>query len=187
MRPTISSAASDRDLADALLSRGDEPAFRVLYRRHTPALYQIALRIVGGCEADAEDVVQETWIRATTRLSGFRWESSLRTWLIGIGINLSREVLRRRKRRPTMEWTEAIEPALPPSRDGDRVDLERAITGLPAGCRMVFVLHDIEGYTHEEIGRRLKIAAGTSKSQLFEARRAMRARLERTKEMPHVR
>lgn len=186
MRPTASTTADDRALADAVMLRGDERAFRELYRRHTPALYQLALRIVGGSEADAQDVIQEAWIRATTRFGQFRWESSLRTWLSGITINLSREVLRRRARRPTTALDDAPEPSVAPLRVGDRVDLERAIASLPPGSRMVLVLHDIEGYTHEEIARRLKVTAGTSKSQLFAARRALRARLNQRESVPNA-
>src|SRR4030095_9853608 len=137
MRPTPSSPADDRMLAEAVFERGDEAAFRELYRRHTPALYQLALRMLGGAEADAQDVIQETWIRAVTKLAGFRWESSFRTWLIGIGLNMTREVLRRRGRRPTIELDEVHEPVARPSRDGDRVDLERAIANLPGGRRAV--------------------------------------------------
>ena len=187
MRPMPDPSADDRDLATALMEGGDEAAFRILYRRHTPALYQIVLRMLGGSEADAEDAVQDTWIRATTRLTSFRWESSFRTWLVGIGLNRAREVLRRRGRRPTTELDEANGHHAPPVRDGDRLDLERAIACLPDGSRAVLVLHDIEGFTHEEIGRRLKIAAGTSKSQLFAARRALRARLHTGEELPHAR
>ena len=187
MRPTPIAPADDRMLAEAVLRDGEEPAFRELYRRHTPALYQLALRMLGGSEADAQDVIQETWVRATTRLGGFRWESSFRTWLIGIGLNRARELLRRRSRRPTVELDELTLPHAPASRDGDRVDLERAIAGLPDGSRAVLVLHDIEGFTHEEIGRQLGIATGTSKSQLFQARRALRARLGTGQETPHAR
>ena len=186
MRPTANSPAEDRVLAEALLSRGDERAFRELYRRHTPALYQLALRVVGGNDADAQDVIQDTWVRATAKLDGFRWESSLRTWLTGIALNLSREVLRRRARRPTIELTELNEPVARPPRLGDRMDLERAIAALPPGSRMILVLHDIEGYTHEEIVRRLRISTGTSKSQLFAARRSLRARLTKAEELPHA-
>src|SRR6476661_9891924 len=74
-------SADDRSLADAVAGTGDERAFRELYRRHTPALYQLVLRMLGGVASDAEDVVQETWIRAVRQLSKFRWESSLRTWI----------------------------------------------------------------------------------------------------------
>ena len=187
MRPTPIAPADDRMLADAVLQGGEELAFRELYRRHTPALYQLALRMLGGSEADAQDVVQETWIRVTLKLGSFRWESSFRTWLIGIGLNMTREVLRRRGRRPTVELDETHEPVARPTRDGDRVDLERAIEKLPDGSRTVLVLHDIQGFTHEEIGRQLGIAAGTSKSQLFQARRALRARLGWRQETPHAR
>jgi RNA polymerase sigma-70 factor (ECF subfamily) len=186
MRPTASLAADDRALAEALLLRGEESAFRELYRRHTPALYQLALRILGGSDADAQDVIQETWVRAATKMGQFRWESSLRTWLSGIAINLSREVLRRRARRPTIDLEDAPEPSVQPVRVGDRVDLERAIGALPPGSRMVLILHDIEGYTHEEIGARLRISVGTSKSQLFAARRALRARLSSPERIPHA-
>ena len=186
MRPTASSPTDDRALAEALLLRGEERAFRELYRRHTPALYPVVLRMLGGHEADAQDVLQETWVRASLKLSSFRWESSLRTWLTGIALNRARELLRRRSRRPTSELDGVPEPAVPPSRDGDRIDLERAIATLPDGSRTVLVLHDIEGFTHEEIGRHLKISAGTSKSQLFAARRALRARLQRRQELPYA-
>ena len=96
-------SADDRSLADAVAGAGDERAFRELYRRHTPALYQLVLRMLGGVASDAEDVVQETWIRAVRQLSKFRWESSLRTWVTAIGLNLAREVLRKRARSRTEE------------------------------------------------------------------------------------
>ncbi len=186
MRPTATLTADDRALAEALLSRGEERAFRELYRRHTPAMYQVVLRLLGGSEPDAQDVVQETWVRASLKLGDFRWESSLRTWLTGIAINRARELLRKRSRRPLVLLEEVPEPAVPPPPHLDRVDLERAIASLPDGSRMVLVLHDIEGFTHEEIGHRLGISPGTSKSQLFAARRALRARLTRRQESPHA-
>jgi RNA polymerase sigma-70 factor (ECF subfamily) len=186
MRPTANPPADDRALAEALLSHGEERAFRELYRRHTPALYQVTLRLLGGSEADAQDVVQETWVRASLKLDGFRWESSLRTWLTGIAINRARELLRRRSRRPTVGLDAVPEPSAPPPPQLLRMDLERAIATLPDGSRMVLVLHDIEGFTHEEIGHRLGISPGTSKSQLFAARRALRTRLTRSQELPHA-
>jgi len=171
-------SADDRSLADAVAGTGDERAFRELYRRHTPALYQLVLRMLGGVAADAEDVVQETWIRAVRQLSKFRWESSLRTWITAIGLNLARETLRKRARSRTQELDEHVELSARPVRDAERIDLERAIAKLPNGYRAVLVLHDIEGFTHEEIGRQLQIAVGTSKSQLFDARRAVRSLLQ---------
>jgi RNA polymerase sigma-70 factor (ECF subfamily) len=169
--------ASDRDLARSLLQDGDEASFRELYRRHTPRLYQFVLRLMGGAEAEAEDVVQETWIRAAERLDGFRWESQFPTWLTGIGLNLCRDRLRRETRRHELQPVDGFEVQVRVGRHEERIDLERAIARLPAGYREVLLLHDVEGFTHNEIGERLGIAEGTSKSQLFFARRAMRSLL----------
>jgi RNA polymerase sigma-70 factor (ECF subfamily) len=164
---------TDRDLANALLRDGDEDAFRELYARHTGRLYQFVLRMLAGAEVEAEDVVQETWLRAVERLDGFRWESQLSTWLTGIGINLCRDRLRKRGREvDAKEGT--VTPVVAPAVHEERIDLERAIALLPAGYREVLILHDVEGFTHGEIGERLGIAEGTSKSQLFFARRTMR-------------
>ena len=171
---TETAAPTDRALAEAVLLTGDERAFRDLYRRHTPRLFQVVLRVVGGAEHDAEDVVQETWIRATEKLSTFRWESAFATWLTGIGLTVARQSLRTRGR--WVDLDEAPEPSRPPK--GEQIDLERAIALLPAGYRAVLVLHDVEGYRHEEIGEMLGIAPGTSKSQLFNARRSLRRVLE---------
>jgi RNA polymerase sigma-70 factor (ECF subfamily) len=179
-------SADDRSLAEAVAGTGDERAFRELYRRHTPALYQLVLRMLGGVVPDAEDVVQETWIRAVRNLAKFRWESSLRTWLTTIGLNLARETLRKRARARTEEIDGHTGLAARPVRDAERIDLERAIARLPNGYRTVLVLHDVEGFTHEEIGRQLQIAVGTSKSQLFDARRAIRSLLQSPSEANHA-
>lgn len=178
--------ADERALCQSVVEAGDERAFRELYRRHTPALYQLVLRMLGGSQPDAEDVVQEAWIRAVRKLGGFRWESSLRTWLSAIALNQARESLRRRGRAPVTELEGGLELPARPTHDGERMDLERAIARLPAGYRSVLVLHDIEGFTHEEISRHLEIAVGTSKSQLFDARRAMRALLQKPAEAKHA-
>jgi RNA polymerase sigma-70 factor (ECF subfamily) len=175
--------APDRALADALLLDGDERAFRELYQRHTPRLFQVALRVVGGSEHDAEDVVQETWIRATEKLGGFRWEAAFGTWLTGIGLNVARQLLRKKGR--WVELEAAPEPWRPPPHDGERIDLERAIALLPPGYRAVLVLHDVEGYRHDEIGEMLGVSTGTSKSQLFNARRSLRQALEPAKGRTH--
>lgn len=159
---------------------GDERAFRALYRRHTPALHQFVLRLLGGVERDAEDVVQDTWIRAVEGISRFRWEASFRTWLFGIGLNRAREILRKAGRSGELAAdSPEIEPALPPPGFAERIDLEEAIRQLPGGYRMVLLLHDLEGFTHEEIARQLEITAGTSKSQLHFARQALRRHLTR--------
>jgi RNA polymerase sigma-70 factor, ECF subfamily len=169
--------SEDRALAEAVARSGDEAAFRSLYRRHTPALYRLALRLGGGDGPWAEELVQRTWIRAVEGLGAFGWRSALSTWLAGIALNCARELWREARTRS--------ETGLNEHRDGitqilgaeERVDLERAIERLPDGYRQVFVLHDVEGYTHEEIGGMLGIETGTSKSQLARARQRLRATL----------
>ena len=164
---------SDRDLADLVVHRGDEAAFRTLYRRHTPAVYQFVLRLVGGDVQDAEDIIQETWLRAAKGLPSFRWKSALRSWLIGIALNRVREMARKRN-RSLVEVSGGWELPAPAVDPGSRIDLGRALELLPPGFRTVLVLHDVEGFTHQEIGDQLGITEGTSKSQLHGARRAMR-------------
>jgi RNA polymerase sigma factor (sigma-70 family) len=165
---------SDRSLIEAVLKFGDEEAFRVLYRRHTPRLLGFVYRLLPGANPEDEDIVQETWVRACQGLSQFEWRSTFSTWLLGIGLNVVRDNLRQGKRYRNV--TEYLPPD-PPSRIEDnesRIDLERAIQMLPDDNRMVLVLHDIEGLTHQEIADRLEIPVGTTKSQLFRARRMIR-------------
>jgi RNA polymerase sigma-70 factor (ECF subfamily) len=166
--------AADRRLVKKFLSTGDERSFRQLYRRYTPCLYLLALRLLGGSAIDAQDAIQETWIRACRTLERFEWKSSLRTWLSGILINCVREANRERRRRKEEELQDdsAIATVRPPE---TTIDLEQVIARLPPGYRYVLTLHDIEGYTHEEIGALLEITAGTSKSQLYHARKALRS------------
>ncbi len=178
---------TDRVLVEAVARDGDEVAFRELYRRHTPRLFPLVMRLVGGAEMDAEDVVQETWIRATAGLKRFRGDSSFGTWLIAIGLNVARDHLRRRGRWSGTEDVTEGEMGVPAWMNGHRIDLGAAIGLLPPGCRTVLVLHDVEGFTHEEIATQLGIAVGTSKSQLFAARRAVRSLLDGTKERVHAR
>jgi RNA polymerase sigma-70 factor (ECF subfamily) len=166
----------DRLLVAAFLADRDQAAFRALFQRHTPAMYLFVLRLLGRSGHHAEDVVQETWVRAASALGSFSWRSSLRTWLLGIAVNCCREVLRSASRDVASDGTSvAADPVSPPSQGPERIDLERAIRELPDGYREVFILHDVEGLTHEEIGGQLGIDAGTSKSQLSRARRALRA------------
>lgn len=175
---------SDRDLAARFVDRGDEEAFRLLYRRHTPRLYAMALRLLAGRAADAEDVVQDAWLRSATRLADFEWRSALSTWLVAIVINCARERLRV---RPIVTATadELEHVAARPRSPQASIDLERAIALLPDRRRQVLVLHDVEGWTHAEIGAHLDMPVGTSKSELFHARRAVRASLTaRTAEVP---
>lgn len=176
----------DDELVAAYLATLDETAFRALYRRHASSLWRVALRMARGAEDEAREIVQETWLRAVRQLPNFRWESSLRTWLVSIARNCAHEHVRKAERWTTVEDVEAalaaagsVEPA---STDGslpavDPADLARAIDELPDGYQRVLVLHDIEGYTHAEIGRALGIEPGSSKSQLHRARVWVRSRL----------
>jgi RNA polymerase sigma-70 factor (ECF subfamily) len=175
---------TDAELAQRVLHEEGETAFRALYRRHTGALYQFVLRLLGGSEVDAEDVVQETWIEAVAGLARFRWESSFRTWLIGIGLNRARKHLRRGS-RVEQEDLERIEGELVAPDRAERIDLEQAIRLLPDGYRAVLVLHDVEGFTHDEIGRSLEITPGTSRSQLHFARKTVRRLLDPRGEQSH--
>lgn len=177
--------ATDRELAAAVLDEGDEGAFRALYRRHTPRLLAFVHRVLGRDEAEAEDVVQETWIRACEGLDRFRWDARFSTWLLGIGLNAARERQGKNARTTTIEL-ERLPEAPGPARDGEnRMDLERSIRALPDGYRTVLLLHDLEGMKHGEIARRLGISAGTSKSQLFNARRLLRSMLCAPSEIGH--
>lgn len=161
----------------ALRDRGDERAFAVLYERHAPAMYGLALRQLGGDAATAEDVVHDAWIRGVERLGSFRGESSLRTWLNGFVVRLAWESQRISFDELDANAAEPAEAHDPGALAADRMDLERAIAALPNGFRQVLVLHDVEGHTHEEIATLLGIVPGTSKSQLSRARSILRRAL----------
>ena len=177
--------APDRELVDRLLQRGEELAFRLLHRRHTPRLTRLARSLSADHAIDTDELVQDTWVRAVARLSGFQWRSSLITWLTGILVNLFREALRARGGAQFVELSEemAVWPAPPDVTD--RMELERAIAVLAPGHRTVLLLHDVEGFTHEEIAELLGIAVGTSKSQLCRARRAVVHTLNHERENEH--
>jgi RNA polymerase sigma-70 factor (ECF subfamily) len=165
-------ANSDADFLSAYLRGQDQRAFLALYDRHSPAMFALAKRLLGGNESDASDVLQDAWLRVLPRLSAFRGDSALRTWLCGFVVNGCRE----RFRAPLFAEPIGIAVAFD---HGGTVDLERALASLPDGYRAVIVLHDIEGYTHREIAAALDIEEGTSKSQLSRGRDALRRRLQR--------
>jgi RNA polymerase sigma-70 factor (ECF subfamily) len=129
-------------------------------------------RLVGS--QDAEDAIQETWIRACDALARFRWHSAFGTWVTAIAVNVSRDLLRRHGRSLLVPTDEPPEVPIRPGDAVSRMDLEQSIARLPDGYRQVLVLHDVEGMKHREIAEALGITAGASKSQLFAARRAMR-------------
>jgi len=174
MKAKPSDIRTDTDLVQAVLEFGDEPAFREVYRRHTPRLLGFVSRLLGGTNPDEEDIVQETWVRACEGLRRFQWQSAFSTWLLGIGLNVVRDRLRRNGRSRTVSVDTYVEAPKPHADHEARIDLDRAIRMLPDEYRMVLVLHDVEGMKHHEIARQLEIPVGTTKSQLFRARRMVR-------------
>jgi len=154
-------------------------SFRKLYRTFTPSLYALSLRFCPQDKSMAEELVQETWLVAIQKLPVFEWRSSLKTWLTGILINLNRQKYRKnsveRAYQQAFEKDQASQKTVT-SIDWEiqSIDLENAIASLPVGYRQILVLHDVEGYTHQEIGELLAINPGTSKSQLFQARKTTR-------------
>jgi RNA polymerase sigma-70 factor (ECF subfamily) len=173
----------------AAVRAGDPAAERLLYDRHVERVYRLAYRIAGRVDL-AEDFTQETFIRAFERLGGFRGEASLATWLHTIALSVSYNGMRKVKRFDRGEaplddllaGEAAGAPAAAAARaapaDPDLADrLREAIGALPEGARAVFLMHDVEGFTHEEIGAALGVAVGTSKAQLFRAREKLRALL----------
>jgi RNA polymerase sigma-70 factor (ECF subfamily) len=175
-------AHPDMELVDRC--RANEPgAFEELYRTHAPRLFGVACRLVG--RAEAEDLLQEIFLTAHRKLSLFKGESSIGTWLFRLATNQCLDHLRSRSARfaqMTDTFDDADVAATGAGAGGilgvvDRLDLERALAALPAGCRTVFVLHDVEGCEHREIGELLGISDGTSKSQLHKARMRLRAAL----------
>ena len=167
--------------------QGDAEAIDALYRRHASRVYSVVRRLTGD-DAQAEDAAQETWLRAMRALPSFRGQAMFSTWLHRIAVNCA---LYGRRRRERNRLRELELPQTLAAREEERTPLlrmrlEAAIDGLPEGMRRVLVLHDVEGYTHEEIGELLGIAAGTCKSQLFKARAKLRARLRQTVEGEEV-
>ncbi|MGH7481722.1 MAG: RNA polymerase sigma factor [Longimicrobiales bacterium] len=161
---------------------GDGVAIRRLYDRYAPRVHTVVRRLAGD-DALAEDWAQDAWVQAIRALPSFRHDARFSTWLHRIAVNAALHGRRSRERRTRREAVAplaldrvAAAPSLLPLRIG------RALDRLPAGMRQVLVLHDVEGYTHEEVAGLLGITAGTSKSQLFKARARMRDLLEPVRE-----
>jgi RNA polymerase sigma-70 factor (ECF subfamily) len=180
-------AASEADL---LLVRraaaGDAPAFEQLYRAHVDRIYGLCCRLCHGDTARAEQSTQDAFVRAWEKIGSFRGESRFGTWLHRLTVNVVLGEHRLLKRWVTFDEDVAIEgeAALPADfmlrhEDvGGGVDLERALARLPKGARAVLILHDVEGYQHDEISTLTGIAVGTSKAQLHRARRLLREWLQ---------
>lgn len=166
-----------------LISRvraGEPAAQRELYDAHVDRVYRLAYRLAGDDEL-ARDFTQLTFIRAFEQIAGFRAESSLSTWLHSIGVSVALNGLRKVKRLHTREGSleeAAMVGSVAREADPDLKErLQKAIDGLGEKFRTVFLMHDVEGFTHEEIGEFLNIPAGTSKTRLFQARGKLREEL----------
>jgi RNA polymerase sigma-70 factor (ECF subfamily) len=162
-----------------LAADGDARAIRTLYDRYAPRVYAVVRRIAADDDL-AQDYAQEAWIRAIRALPTFRGDSRFSTWLHRIAVNAALQALRKAEARTKREGPAPEDVPIPPSHGDSLLQkrLERALDELPEGMRQVLILHDVEGYTHEEIGDVLGVTSGTSKSQLFKARAKMRALLE---------
>lgn len=183
-----SKVAGDVRAADVELARrcqkGDGQAFEELYRRHAGRLYNLVYRMVGSAP-EADDLLQEVFLHAHRKLSSFRGDSSLGTWLYRLGMNQCLDYLRGRQAKmgratESLDAEGAVEPTAPNPVVPvaiSRMDLERAIARLPEGCRAAFLLHDVEGFDHREVARILGVSEGTSKSQVHKARMKLRALL----------
>jgi RNA polymerase sigma-70 factor (ECF subfamily) len=171
------SRAADTELVERCLN-GDLGAFEDLYRQHSTRLYNLAFRMVGNA-ADAEDLLQDIFLTVYRKLESFRGASALGTWLYRLGMNVCLDRLRSKAARQdqaTDTLDERLSSALNPSALAgvSRIDLERAIASLPEGSRAAFLLHDVEGFDHTEVGQMLGVAEGTSKSQVHKARLRIR-------------
>jgi RNA polymerase sigma-70 factor (ECF subfamily) len=163
----------------ALAASGDAHAFERLYRRHVTRVHNLVRRMHGN--DDADEVTQDVFVRAWEKLGTFRGESAFSTWLHRLAVNVVLGRREERGRRRSRFSDEAIHLDSAPARRAtpeESLDLDSAVSKLPAGAREVFVLHDVEGYRHEEIAEMLGLATGTSKSQLHRARMALRAWLD---------
>ena len=179
--------ASQLSEAEAIerAKQGDPDAFEVLYALHKRRVYSLCLRMTSNV-AEAEDLTQEAFLQLYRKIATFRGESAFSTWLHRMAVNVVLMKLRK-KGLPEVSLEETLEPQQEdaPRKDigapdlalagsVDRVNLERAIEGLPKGYRVIFVLHDVEGYEHNEIAEMMGCSIGNSKSQLHKARLKLR-------------
>ena len=174
------SEAVGDDASDvAAAATGDVRAFERIYRRHIARIHSTAVRMLGAEEAD--DATQDVFVRAWQRLGQFRGDSAFGTWLFRLAVNVMlsrREVVATRQRRHVDDADMIDTLSSPDTRPELGIDFETAIARLPPGMRRIFVLHDIEGYKHDEIAAMLGIAQGTSKSQLHRVRMVLRKYLD---------
>ena len=178
-RPAEVPQDDDRELARRARD-GDTKAFERLYRRYSGRVHSVCLRLAGNA-ALAEDCTQDAFVRAWESLAGFRGESSFGTWLHRIAVNTVLERHRTQLRQGTwftLKDEDAVNAVASPEPGPELgMDLEEAIAGLPPAARMVFVLFDVEGHSHEEIAELTGLAVGTCKAHVHRARQLLRARL----------
>ncbi len=177
---------SGDEASRALIGRaqnGDVDAFELIYNEHSGRVYALCLRLMGGEQTAATELMQDVFVRAWKNLGKFRGESAFSSWLHRLAVNAMLENARSDKRRVArvlpMEDTSQIGALAPGDSPELKIDLERAIARLPTGARMAFVLHDIEGYQHKEIAEQLGIAVGTVKAQLHRAHKLLIQALDR--------
>jgi len=185
---SVKSEARRGSPEDSLVQRakqGDEEAFATLFERHKKRVYSVCLLMTKDV-AEAEDLTQEAFLQVFRTLNTFRGEAAFSTWLYRIAVNTVLMKLRRQKPKALVSLSEPISPESPSlshaieTKDGrltgtiDRIALLRAIEALPEGCRIIFALHEVEGYQHHEIARLLNCSVGNSKSQLHKAKLKMR-------------
>jgi len=177
--------------------RGDEQAFATLYQLHKKRVYSVCLQMTRDI-ADAEDLTQEAFLQVFRSVNSFRGDSAFSTWLYRIAVNTVLMKLRRRKAPPSVSLDEPVSADSPslkreigkadPNLSGvvDRIALRRAVEELPAGCRQVFDLHEVEGFLHHEIAQLLECSIGNSKSQLHKAKMKMRDALFPKRRIPRA-
>ena len=160
-------------LVKSFLKSGSESIFRKIYSKYGASLYRLAFFMSDTNEEFTADLIQETWITALQKLDTFKGESTLKTWLTGILLNKCREK-RREKNHHLFSIEDFSEMENYSFSNITSYDLQNALAKMPLGYRVVIVMHDLEGYTHKDIANALEIAEGTSKSQLFHARKLLR-------------
>lgn len=183
MQPELPVASTDDDVVRAAIG-GDRKAFETLYRRHADRVYGAVLRLAAFDHARAEDLTQEAFVRAWQKLESFRFESAFGTWVYRLAVNVALMSIRARNADPVTIMDDEHLPDITstdnPVRAIERDELEKAIAALPPRARAVLVLHDVEGWKHEEISIELGMAVGSSKAQLHRARGLLRRALGET-------
>src|SRR6185312_1760777 len=187
---TVTKQATGMETDHALIRRaidGDERALRQLWSQYSPHIDAVVRRLVGGDADLAADIAQDVWIQIFRALGSYRGDAQFGTWAHRIAVNRTLNALRKARRLGRLE-VEIEEDSSAVEMDSDRAflaaSIEEAAARLPAGARTVFVLHDVEGYTHDDIARELGITTGASKSQLFKARARLRRLLAHLIDVP---